>query len=92
MSTASRRLSRKPITGADELRARDYEAAQADPLGTLHERMKAVIERGRELELWKIDNDLWQHIHDLQTEVSYHVPARPPYGRRILTSHRGPQA
>jgi hypothetical protein len=59
-----------------------YARAKPNPLGDLHQRMKAVIERGREIELWAIDNDLWQAIHDLQTEVSCMTPAKPPHGHR----------
>lgn len=83
MSTATRRR-RKPVpfTAADYAVEARYRAARPDDLGTLHERMKAVIERGRAIELWRIDNDLWQAIHDLQTEVSFHEPASPPYGHR----------
>ena len=72
----------KMLTKADAIREQAYNAAKPNPLGNLHERMKAVMERGREIELWKVDNDLWQHMHDLQTEVSMHEPAKPPYGHR----------
>lgn len=78
------RRTTKRLTRSDREIERAYEAAKPDSLGNLHERMKAVIERGREIELWKIDNNLWQHIHDLQTEVSMHEPAKPPFGHRIV--------
>ena len=84
----------KKLTKADAIRGQAYDAAKPDSLGNLHERMQAVMKRGQEITLWQIDNDLWQHIHDLQTEVAMHEPAKPPYGcrsipREIATSSPG---
>jgi hypothetical protein len=83
MSTPRRTRQPKMFTDSDLAVEASYRAEPADSLGNLHQRMKAVVRRGSEIELWKIDNDLWQFIHDLQTEVSFHVPARPPFGRRF---------
>jgi hypothetical protein len=84
MSTATRRR-RKPVefTRADLAVAARYRAAKPDALGDIHERMKAVIGRAREIALDRIDKSLWHAIHDLQAEVSFHEPASPPYGHRF---------
>lgn len=79
----------KMLTKADKLRGRAYEAATPNDLGNLHERMKAVLERAHEIHLEKIDHVLWHRIYDLQTEVSMHEPAQPPYGHRHI--HLGPR-
>jgi hypothetical protein len=80
MSNATgRRRKPKALTPAVEAR---YSAAKPDDLGNLHERMKAVIERAQEINLSRIDIVLWHHLFDLQTEVSFHEPALPPYGHR----------
>jgi hypothetical protein len=71
-----------PITKPDiKVQAR-YQAARPDPLGNLHERMKAVLERAQEIGLWRIDDRIWQHLHDLQLELMFHEPADPPFGQR----------
>ena len=49
--------------------------------------MKAVAKRGRDLELWRIDKELWNALLDLQTEVAFTEPAKPPHGDRV---DRGP--
>ena len=56
----------KALTKANQERERVYNAAKANALGDLHQRMKVVIERAREIDFWKIDTDLllWQHIYD----------------------------
>jgi hypothetical protein len=85
MTATRRRRRSKALTDSDLAIEASYHAEKPDALGNLHQRMKAVVERAREIGLSRIDNDLWQAIHDLQTEVSFYVPARPPFGRR---SHR----
>lgn len=62
-----------------------YEATPPKRLGNLHERMKLVValmcdERQRAL----VSEPLWLAVWDLQTEVRYHRPATPPYGRRAF--------
>jgi hypothetical protein len=53
------------------------------PLDTVV-RVWATMERAQEIGLWKVDIQQWHHIFDLQTEVSFHEPASPPYGRRSV--------
>jgi len=74
----------KKLTKADALRDQAYDAAKPNPFGNLHQRMQAVMKRAREIKMWEIDSDLWQHLHDLQGEVAMHEPAKPPYGRRTI--------
>ena len=71
------------LTSRDLAQRAKYESAQAKQFGNLHERMKLAIVLCRERELWK-DNNLWQAIHDLETEVSFHVPADPPFADRVV--------
>jgi hypothetical protein len=72
----------KHITQADlDVRAA-YEATAPKWLGTLHERMKYLLECAGRCELYKFDNDTWQAIHDLKIEVMYISPPRPPMGKR----------
>jgi hypothetical protein len=62
---------------------RAYKRAKARQFGTLHERMKYLVEVARKSELWKTENDVWQAIFDLELEVCCHQPAKPPFGRRV---------
>ena len=62
-------------------RAQKYQLAEPKQFGNLHQRMKLVIllmQKEREL----MPHDLWNAIYDLETEVKYHEPAKPPYARR----------
>ena len=67
------------LTATDERIRQQYEAAQPKQFGTLHERMKNVI---RLVDDHDVPESLCTAIFDLQTEVSYHDPAVPPFGRR----------
>lgn len=68
-----------------DLTSDEYRASQAKQFGNLHERMKFAMERLQELYGCGVDiNDLWQAMFDLQLEVSFHTPAEPPYGRRMM--------
>jgi hypothetical protein len=71
------------ITRADRERRRRYQDAGPKQFGTLHERMKYLLACAEACRLFEFDNDTWQAVLDLETEVSYHEPAVPPYGRRI---------
>ena len=70
------------LTKRDLERRAEYEAAEPNQLGNLHQRMKLVVKLCQERELWE-DNELWQAIFDLQTEVSFHAPVNPPLAARI---------
>jgi hypothetical protein len=81
-------MPRTKITAGNcNVRAR-YEAATPDNLGDLHQRMKAVVDRANDIDLPSIDVHLWGYIHDLQLEVSYHRPAKPPFGKRCRPLRR----
>jgi hypothetical protein len=75
------RQARKAPRKAKSLAARDrtvvarYRDATANPLGDLHQRMKAVVEGAHRIGLEDIDLALWNAIFDLETEVKYHEPA-----------------
>jgi len=70
------------LTKAEIKRSREYrQGTSADSLGDLHERMRCVrtlAQENRE----SIPSDLYQAIFDLETEVGFYVPAKPPYGQR----------
>lgn len=79
-------MTKKKITRTDEQRRAAYLAAESKQFGNLHERMKYVIaclesSTARDSELL---HELNVAIYDLETEVSYHEPAKPPYGRREI--------
>lgn len=59
-----------------------YLEATPKQFGTLHERMKFVMEQMQAAGGGVVPNDLWHAVYDLETEVSYHEPQRPPCGRR----------
>lgn len=67
-----------------------YRESMAKQFGTLHERMKYVVEC-MQRERVTMSIDLWNAIYDLETEVSYHEPQMPPCGRRTrgLRRHSG---
>jgi hypothetical protein len=65
--------------------AKAYKQCKPKLLGDLHQRMKVVMKRAQEIRLYKIDSHLWQALHDLQIEVAYTQPSRPPYGKRDMS-------
>lgn len=71
------------LTEKDFEQARKYRATKPKQFGNLHERMKFLMEK-IEGKHSQIPNEIWQAIFDLETEVEYHTPANPPFGRRIL--------
>ena len=74
----------RKITSQAHRAAAHYRAAEGKPFGNLHERMKLVLDLAGEAVLYRGHPALWQALHDLATEVSYHEPAEPPYGRRPI--------
>jgi hypothetical protein len=76
------------LTKADNAQARAYGKAKPKELGNLHERMKyavALADAAYEKGGGKFDQEhpyLRMAIYDLQTEVQYYEPAKPPFGRR----------
>ena len=73
-----------------------YKNANPRQLGNLHERMKFVmkaLEKARGFETNEPDHgkfdqmypDLVCGLFDLQNEVRYYTPARPAFGKRIVT-------
>lgn len=62
-------------------RAQLYQCVDPIQLGNLHQRMKLVM-KVLANERDAVSNDLWQAIHDLEMEVKYTEPAKPPYSRR----------
>lgn len=70
------------LTKADKAQQDLYRDAKPDNLGTLHERMQAVMYHAQLTDLYRTDPVLWDLLHDLQIEVSFHRPAKPPYGHR----------
>lgn len=76
----------KKITAAERKTQAAYQAAKPKFLGNLHERMKEVL---RALHVHEkahglTDQELRNAIYDLEIEVQYHQPAKPPYGRRLI--------
>jgi hypothetical protein len=72
------------LTKQDFAQQAEYHAAEPKQFGDLHQRMQLVmslVQRERDA----ISDELWHAIFDLETEVSYHKPAHPPYARRSVT-------
>ena len=61
------------------------DAAKPDQFGNLHERMKYLVAALHAHEGGPREGTLWQAVYDLETEVKYHKPANPPYGRRAVS-------
>ncbi len=76
------------LTNKDKRRMQKYAECEPKQLGTLHQRMKYAMEIVERMNLESINrpdgHDLVTALYDLQTEVGYHEPAKPPYGRRTL--------
>ena len=80
------------ITEQDATNRLDYLAANHKKLGNLHERMKwlvgckeALLEHitdTKDVTLFTLFQDLDFAVIDLETELSFHSPAAPPYTRR----------
>jgi hypothetical protein len=71
------------LTKDDSRMSKQYEETPGKQFGNLHERMKYLLAVCRNKLL--VDDDVWQAICDLETEVRYHHPANPPYGRRTCS-------
>lgn len=74
----------KQMNQREKQAARHYAEAEAKQFGNLHERMKYLIACARNMGQDKFDNTTWNALWDLETEVSYHTPAEPPYGSRSI--------
>jgi hypothetical protein len=84
----------KHITAKELEIAKAYENAKPKQFGTLHERMKFVIKALEEARGWKTSEpdpefdhfnpNLVYGIFDLETEVKYHAPQKPPFGKRAI--------
>ena len=84
--------SKSKIMPADTATALAYNTAKSKSFGNLHERMKWLIGCKEELrehlksEPENRTKELFQAIEiavmDLETEVSYTKPAKPPFARR----------
>lgn len=82
MTTRTRR-TRQRTTRTDRNRDLCYRETKSRQFGNLHERMRYAIEllaQHPDLE----GSELANALYDLETEVSFHVPATPPYGRRTI--------
>jgi hypothetical protein len=76
------------ITKDDAFRRKEqYRKAQPKQFGDLHERMKLVIALMQAAKA-SVPDELWHAIYDLETEVSFYEPAKPPYGRRVIRCGR----
>jgi len=70
------------LTKENEASQEAYDNAKSDTFGDLHQRMQAVIDRANAISLWESDPALWDAIHNLELEVSFYQPAKPPYAKR----------
>ncbi|HKP03668.1 MAG TPA: hypothetical protein VJU77_09950 [Chthoniobacterales bacterium] len=81
------------ISPKDREVARAYEAAKPKQFGNLHQRMKFVMRGLEEARGWNTSEpdpqfdedhpDLVHGLFDLEKEIKYHVPAKPPFATRI---------
>lgn len=70
------------LTKKDLLQRDKYKAAQPKRSGNLHERMK-LLRKLAEDRHDGTDDDFWNALDDLETEVSMYDPAEPPFGERV---------
>lgn len=73
------------LTAEDERVRGNYLNCVVKPLGNLHQRMKFVMSLLQEHKD-AVPDVLWHAVHDLEIEVSYHKPAKPPFGRRLVNT------
>ncbi len=73
------------INNTNRKNSHSYESSKAEQLGDLYGRMKYLMEVCQAAELWRGYNEVWQALHDLETEVRFHKPASPPYGHRLTS-------
>ena len=70
----------KSIISGDSVIAAAYRDAEPRQFGTLHERMKWLIEaiqNGKS----EISSDVREAVHELEAEIKHHVPAKPPFSK-----------
>lgn len=76
------------LTKADNARSRAYVKAKPKKLGNLHERMRlvvALVDAAYKKAGANFDEEhpyLRMAIYDLETEVQFYEPAKPPFARR----------
>lgn len=56
-----------------------YRDAEPQRFGTLHQRMKWLINAIQSHGENVIPFDVWNAVFDLEAEIKHHVPAKPPY-------------
>jgi hypothetical protein len=76
-------MTHKNLTAMDLEARRTYLAAVPKQFGDLHQRMKYLLEKAREVGYEVLGNDLWQALFDLENELSFYPAVRPPFGSRI---------
>jgi hypothetical protein len=69
----------KSIGTVETVIAAAYRDAEPQRFGTLHERMKWLINAIRGHGKNAIPLDVWNAIFVLEAEIKHHVPAKPPY-------------
>ena len=85
----------KAITTAEKSVAKAYQAAAPKRFGDLHERMKFLREEVQAMcrlvagtvpsgPTYRLIMDVVEVMYDLEAEVMYHTPARPPFGQRPI--------
>jgi hypothetical protein len=74
------------LTKKNLLQRDKYKAAQPKRSGNLHERMK-LLRKLAEDRHDGTDDDFWNALDDLETEVSMYDPAEPPFGERVEPKH-----
>ena len=79
------------LTKANEAMAKRYEGTEPKFLGNLHERMKYTMALAEQVmpqdaSRSETHRDLWNALLDLQVEVQFYEPAKPPYGARAMRS------
>ena len=70
------------ISRNDSIIASAYRNSMAEQFGNLHQRMKWLIETIQRQAEWVIPSDVWQAVHELESEIKHHVPAKPPFNLR----------
>jgi hypothetical protein len=71
----------KSVLQSDSVIAAAYRDAEPQQFGTLHERMKWLVDTIRCHGESVIPSDVWHAVHDLENELRHHVPAKPPFNK-----------
>lgn len=70
------------ISSNDSIIASAYRNAMPEQFGNLHQRMKWLIETIQRQAESVIPSDVQQAVHELESEIKHHVPAKPPLAMR----------